>query len=483
MNAHVKFPKTSMNITRGQMLFNSYIFIYIFLPISFFLPRFFSFIKTKNVKQYIISFSSLFFYSVFSFDHLKIFLFSIFFNFFSGKLISSIITPRKKKIFFFSSITINLLILVYFKYYNFILSSINENYKIISIVLPLGISFFTFEQISFLSDIYNKKTSIKSFSNYLFFITFFPRLIAGPIYYYREYRDKIEKATSKNASISYINIGLYFFIIGLFKKVMIADSFSNIADSYFSTPAIDKSIVLHWIGTLSYTFQIYFDFSGYSEMAVGLGYLFGVKLPQNFNSPYKSSSMIEFWQRWHMTLSNFIKEYIYFTFGGNKFGKFRKYINIILTMSIAGIWHGAGYTFIVWGFVFGILITLNHIIREKSMLHFPMFLKLGITFLCVHLLWVIFRATDINQAISIYQGLFNISSIKFLDIKDNYLDIFLLVSALLFCVFVPNTYDLLNKIRIKNKKLEIMLGITLGILCFLSVTRLSETDSFIYFNF
>ncbi|MDP1974666.1 MAG: MBOAT family O-acyltransferase, partial [Alphaproteobacteria bacterium] len=378
---------------------------------------------------------------------------------------------------------LNLSLLFYFKYFNFISSSLFENFTFVNVILPLGISFFTFEQISFLSDIYNKKTTIKSFSNYLFFITFFPRLIAGPIYYYRKYRDSIEKASVINPTINYINIGLYFFSIGLFKKVIIADSFSILADAYFSEPFMNKNFLDHWIGTLSYTFQIYFDFSGYSEMALGLGYLFGIKLPQNFNSPYKSASIIEFWQRWHITLSNFIKEYIYFNLGGNKYGTYRKYINIILTMTIAGLWHGAGYNFIVWGLLYGVLITTNHIIRDNFNINLPKILKILLTFLIVHLMWVIFRSKDLYQAFDIYKGLLNIDFIAIENIKNNLSTIFYLILVFLFCTILPNSFEFLHFNLLKNKKLYKFFGIIFGIICFLSVLKISKTDSFLYFNF
>ena len=465
------------------MLFNSYIFIYIFLPISIFLYRIVNSLKKIEIKQYTISIISLIFYSVWSFFDLKIFVISILFNYISGISISSFKKKYLKKTIFFVSIFLNLSLLFYFKYFNFISSSLFENFTFVNVILPLGISFFTFEQISFLSDIYNKKTTIKSFSNYLFFITFFPRLIAGPIYYYREYRDSIEKASSINPTINYINIGLFFFSIGLFKKVIIADSFSILADAYFSEPFIDKNFLDHWIGTLSYTFQIYFDFSGYSEMALGLGYLFGIKLPKNFNSPYKSASIIEFWQRWHITLSNFIKEYIYFNLGGNIYGTYRKYINIILTMTIAGLWHGAGYNFIVWGLLYGVLITINHIIRDNFNINLPKILKILFTFLIVHLMWVIFRSKDLYQAFDIYKSLLNIDFIAIENIKNNLSTIFYLILVFLFCTISPNSFEFLHFNLLKNKKLYKFFGIIFGIICFLSVLKISKTDSFLYFNF
>ena len=327
-----------------------------------------------------------------------------------------------------TGIAANLCLIGYYKYANFLLDNFNFLFGAVyhwgDIILPLGISFFTFQQIAYLMDAYRGETKEYSFLHYCLFVTFFPQLIAGPIVHHKEMLPQFSRNLLKKLTLNNLTFGITIFTFGLFKKVIIADTLSTYASPVFR--AANHGVILTffeaWCGALAYTFQLYFDFSGYSDMAIGLGYMIGIRLPLNFNSPYKAVNIIDFWQRWHITLSRFLRDYLYIPLGGNRKGKFCQLRNLVITMLLGGLWHGAGWTFIAWGALHGIFLATNHAwhhIRRTILGHdFTKFSKLGtlsakvLTFLLVTLSWVVFRSENFGTATSMWQSMAGIHGIS-----------------------------------------------------------------------
>ena len=405
------------------MLFNSLEFLFLFLPVTL-ISYYFLINKIENdTKINFLIFVSLIFYGWWNFKYLFLIIFSIMVNYLCGLLI---INSQKryflKKFSLIMGVFVNLSILVYFKYSNFFIENINElfglNFILYSIILPLGISFFTFQQISFLMDLFrNEKLYIKM-NYYFLFVTFFPQLIAGPIVNYREMVDQYDPSKNKLNNIwSNLSIGITLITIGLFKKVIIADKLAFWSDKAFVYSANEGTLTFleSWLNVLCFSFQIYFDFSAYSDIALGLALLFGFKLPINFFSPYKATNIIEFWRLWHITLSRFLKNYLYIPLGGNKFGKVRQFVNLFVVMAIGGFWHGASWTFILWGIMHGIFLSINHYLNyayTKLKINFIRENKIYfwisriLTFFLVSFAWVLFRSDDLNSAKNMYLSLF-----------------------------------------------------------------------------
>lgn len=419
------------------MLFNSYEFIFIFLPIT--LIGFYVSGKIGSNRAAItwLVGASLFFYGWWNSAYLVLIFFSVLFNYSAGILISSSFKKKLlKKAFLTIGISINLLVLGYFKYSNFFIDNLNNfaNTNIVfnEVILPLAISFFTFQQIAYLVDSYKGETEEYNFLHYCLFVTFFPQLIAGPIVHHKEMLPQFAKELLYEIRARNIAIGITIFSIGLFKKVVIADQFSVYATPVFS--AADSGTLLTffeaWGGALAYTFQLYFDFSGYSDMAIGAARMFGIVLPINFNSPYKSTSIIDFWRRWHITLSRFLRNYLYIPLGGNRKGSIRRYINLMLTMLIGGLWHGAGWTFVLWGALHGFYLVINHLWRKLFRLNLQnkasQFLAWIITFFAVVVSWVPFRASNLESALNVFHGMTGINGFvipqRFFDTLNNFYD-------------------------------------------------------------
>jgi alginate O-acetyltransferase complex protein AlgI len=346
------------------MLFNSYVFIFVFLPISFI--TFFILAKFHLTKWAILSLtlSSLFFYTYWNPPYLILLLISVVFNHQIGNLIGSF-SPKSKpgKYLLILGMVVNLGLIAYYKYANFLLASFDEvfrtDFHVSGIILPLGISFYTFNQIAYLVDVYQGDKRNYHLLEYILFVTFFPHLIAGPIVRHDELIPQFRKARFFVFSHKNIALGLTIFTLGLAKKVLIADNLSPWVAPVFEH-AGEITFIEAWVGALSYTFQLYFDFSGYSDMAIGLGLLFNIRLPINFNSPYKATSISDFWRRWHITLSNFLRDYLYIPLGGSRRGEIRRYVNLLMTMLLGGLWHGAGWTFVLWGGLHGLYLCINH---------------------------------------------------------------------------------------------------------------------------
>ena len=332
------------------MLFNSYIFIFVYLPVVF--ATYFFLGKYAGHKLAIFSLvvASFVFYGYWDCHYVPLLFASICFNYLIGRCITK---SLKKKAWLLLGISGNVLLLGYFKYTDFFLDTVNyvsgnNLFELPHIILPLGISFFTFTQTAYLIDAYRCQTAPQSFLAYCEFVTIFPHLIAGPIINHKEMIPQFIAAENFSIKIRNVACGIALFTMGLFKKVVIADNLSPWVDKAFSN--VDSlTFIEAWAGAISYTFQLYFDFSGYSEMAVGLGLMFNLRFPLNFNSPYQARSIIDFWRRWHMTLGLWVKDYLYIPMGGNRHGEWKKMRNLLVSMLIIGLWHGAGWTFVLWG--------------------------------------------------------------------------------------------------------------------------------------
>lgn len=479
------------------MLFNSIIFIYLFLPLVLSGYRLSYVWKGALGAKCFLVLSSLFFYGWWNYKYLILIIGSVLFNFFAGSFLEKN-TSKKIKLFgLIAGVGVNLFLLAYFKYAGFLMSNLgwvfSTEYFIDQIILPLGISFFTFQQITYLVDSYKGLTQKSSFYDYALFVLFFPQLIAGPIVHHGQMLSQFQKSETFVFQWKTFSLGLSVFVFGLSKKMLIADPMSeNVQKLYHNLEGL--SFLDAWVGMLSYSMQIYFDFSGYSDMAIGLAYLFGIKLPLNFNSPYKADSIIEFWRRWHMTLSAFLKDYLYIPLGGNRFGNFRKYVNLFITMLLGGLWHGAGWSFVLWGALHGFYLIINHIYRSLGIRVEAMFYKTGCrisTFLAVLAAWVFFRSASLNEAFLILEAMF-----YFEDISKAGLSIFeskVLTSLILVCLvafFCPNTQEVFHLVQKQNsimpkwawsptKKWAYVISVLL-LVCTFSVSKASE---FLYYQF
>lgn len=340
------------------MLFNSYAFIFGFLPITLLLFFAISQLSSYKWAKLWLIVASIFFYGYWNVAYLPLLLLSIAVNYYLGKTISEV-EPKSKLAGFLLLLGLctNLGLISYYKYAGFFVASANHllglNFAIPVIVLPLGISFYTFTQIAYLVDSYRGETEEYDFPTYTLFISFFPQLIAGPLLLHNELIPQFQKARSFALIPENLVRGLAWFCLGLAKKLLIADTVSVLVAPVFDH-ASQVSLLEAWLGSLSYTLQLYFDFSGYSDMAIGLALMMNIQLPINFDSPYKATSIVDFWRRWHITLSRFLRNYLYIPLGGNRRGEICRYVNLFITMLLGGLWHGAGWTFVVWGGLHGV---------------------------------------------------------------------------------------------------------------------------------
>lgn len=393
------------------MLFNSFEFIFLFLPLSVALYFFSIRLLGREYGLGVLVAASLFFYGYWDPQYLSLILFSIAVNFTIGSYVARVST-RFGAVCLVLGVTVNLGLLGYFKYANFLVDNINAltgaDWNVENIVLPLAISFFTFQQISYLVDSWRGKTREFNFLHYCLFVSFFPQLIAGPIVHHGEMLPQFGRKDVMTPRARNFAIGLSVFAIGLFKKTVLADSLSAYVGPVYDDSGAVATVDLFraWGSTLAYSFQLYFDFSGYSDMAIGIARLFGIRLPINFFSPYKALNIIDFWRRWHITLSRFLRDYLYIALGGNRHGELRRYGNLLFTMLLGGLWHGAGWTFIVWGALHGGYLVVNHVWQvvlrllglKLDHLVFYRVLSWVLTFLAVVVGWVYFRAPDLQQA-------------------------------------------------------------------------------------
>lgn len=472
------------------MLFNSYEFIFLFLPITFFVYFYLNTKRLIEASKAFLVFSSLFFYSWWNIIYLPLILGSVLFNYIIGVSLSkrSDHTQIIKKQLLAFGIIFNIFLLGYFKYADFFIHNVNyisnTNFPTLGLVLPLAISFFTFQQITYLVDSYKKETKEHDFLNYAVFVTFFPQLIAGPIVHHKEMMPQFANVRNKVKNYKNIVLGIFIFSIGLFKKVVIADTFALWATHGFDV-ANTLNIFEAWATSLSYTFQLYFDFSGYTDMAIGAALLFNIKLPINFNSPYKALNIQDFWKRWHITLSRFLRDYVYIPLGGNRKGKYRVYSNLLVTFLIGGLWHGAGWTFIFWGFLHGVAMAVHRAWKE---LNFTVnkYLAWFVTFNFLNASWVFFRAKEWEDAIKVLKGMSgmneinNISSlISFGGIaKETFLVMVIITMFSVYTFFAKNSNEMLLNFKYRQKDLVFSVALTV-----IAILQFSEVSTFLYYNF
>ena len=389
------------------MLFNSIEFIFFFLPITFVIYFVLNKKNHRHAQVFLVS-ASLFFYSWWHVIYLPLIVGSMAFNFW----VSQRFRQGAKKSLLVWGVTANLGLLGYFKYSDFFIENLNwalgSQIDLLNLALPLAISFFTFQQIAYLVDSYRGEAKTDDFLNYAVFVTFFPQLIAGPIVHHKEMMPQFADKNNKQIHAENICRGLFIFAIGLFKKVIIADSFA-----VWATAGFDDANSLYfyeaWATSLSYTFQLYFDFSGYTDMAIGIALMFNIVLPLNFNSPYQARDIQDFWRRWHMTLSRFLRDYVYIPLGGNRRGSLLTYRNLLATFVLGGIWHGAGWTFVFWGLLHGLALCIHRLWQLLGVRLWG-WLAWLITFNFVNVAWIFFRAESWDDAIKVLKGMLGMTA-------------------------------------------------------------------------
>jgi alginate O-acetyltransferase complex protein AlgI len=490
------------------MLFNSYSFIFIFLPLAvliYFLS--YRYLSAKLARLFLLI-SSLAFMSLWNIYFAAVLIFSALFNYILGLALSSAIGAAnniRKKIIFIAAISGNILLLGFFKYTNFFLTNINYCFStqvsLLNLIIPVGISFYTFMQIAWLVDIYRHGGFRYSFIDYCLFVTFFPYVISGPIANHKEIIPQFESENAGKFNTANLCRGLFIFAIGLFKKTAIADTLAIIANGGFDAASL-LSFTEAWLTSLSFTMQLYFDFSGYTDMAIGIALVFNINIPANFNSPYKALDIREFWHRWHITLSRFLREYIYIPLGGNRSGEMKTLINLMLTFLIGGLWHGAAWTFVFWGFLHGLALVVNRL-WMKTGFHLNKVFAWLLTFNFVNIAWIFFRAKNWDDAVNIIKGMagFNgilisphqasnpfwqkltVIGIRFgewrahLPNTENIV-YFLCIALIPFVLLARNSNQLLEKFSPNWKNaLAIVILMTCGLLL------LNRTTAFLYFRF
>lgn len=492
------------------MLFNSLEYIFVFLPVVVFL--YFLLNNKGHYRAGIVwlVIASFLFYAYWNPKYLVLISVSIIFNYWMGTLLQK--TPRRPLLLI--GLVFNLGLLAYYKYANFFASNINillENtdyyIDLEKIELPLAISFFTFLQIAYLVDCYQGKVKEAKFLQYGLFVTYFPHLIAGPLVHHQELMPEFDKPENKKVNWQNVYLGLFIFAIGLFKKVFIADSFAEWANLGFdSTTAL--GFFDAWGASLSYTLQLYFDFSGYSDMAIGASIILNIKLPINFNSPYKALDIQDFWRRWHITLSRWLREYLYIPLGGNRNGSFFTGFNLFITFLLGGLWHGANWTFVIWGALHGAAIVIHRIWHSMGF-KLPRLIAWSLTFLFVNFAWVFFRAKTLDDSFRVLSGMVDIHSINIsgafanavnyfvaiplvqLSVTGTQLPLFPVTTLIFLCIFLPvcffapHTYQLADRLKATPPDMATVLkiacfaGVPLYIMLFMS----SRISAFIYFNF
>ena len=467
------------------MLFSSATFIFLFLPIvsaTYLLAR-------KEIRNNLLLLASLFFYAWGEPRYLLIMLLTILINYVGANYISRSKNERHRKILLVLSIIADLSCLFYFKYFNFFIENLNNithlNLHFIDVVMPIGISFYTFQAMSYLIDVYRREVAAqKSIYNLALYITLFPQLIAGPIVKYHDVEEQISNRDSTFEKVSY---GIKRFIIGLSKKMIIANTLGVIVDQIFAAPAQSFDTPTAWLGAITYSLQLFYDFSGYSDMAIGLGSIFGFKFLENFNYPYISKSITEFWRRWHISLSTWFKEYLYIPLGGNRVSKRRTYLNLLIVFLATGFWHGAAWNFIVWGLWHGFFIVLEkitgwHKVETKNILHLCL-KQLYASFVFI-IGWVMFRAENMEYAFHYIQNMFGLTKIAKLQ-HINGLDMQSVVVLVVALVCATPIFHKMLDIPYKHKILRSLVNIWLMILFIISLSIIANAtyNPFIYFRF
>jgi alginate O-acetyltransferase complex protein AlgI len=482
------------------MLFNSYEFILAFLPIT--LVLFFTIARYDHraARAFLLA-ASFGFYAWWSLVYGLLIVATIVVNFSFGRKIQQLSPRRIAKVLLVIAVGMNLALLGYFKYRNFFVDNINgltgSNWTLAAIVLPLAISFHTFQQIAYLVDSWRRKVDQPTIGTYALFVLFFPQLIAGPIVHHWQLLPQLQDGRIYRFDHAAFAAGVCFFVLGLAKKLLLADPLSSVSDPVFNEaltapPALSEA----WIGVVAYTLGLYFDFSGYSDMAIGLARMFGIQLPYNFDSPYKATSIIDFWRRWHITLSNWLRDYLYVPLGGNRHGRLRRYINLLITMLLGGLWHGAAWTFVIWGLLHGAYLMINHAWRaslgRKYLLPRPAAWLL--TFIAVTFAWVFFRSPTLDHALVMVEALTGANGLYPDGVRPALRGSQTLVLgiALVVALLMPNTQtivDLWWRDRAANHRWRLRWQPTLAWsaalagLFLVCITQMSTRREFVYFQF
>ncbi len=491
------------------MLFNSPGFMFIYLPVVVAMFYAMRFIAGAGLTTGFLVVASLVFYGWWNPAYLPLICGSLVINYLVGRGIEKSVSS--KKVILALGIVFNLALLVFFKYFMFFLGAWNDlagaDIAIPRIVLPLAISFFTFQQIAFLVDSYRGLPVRGGFLDYSLFVTFFPQLIAGPIVHHAEMMPQFRRLVTKNRIVRNLLVGLFIFSIGLAKKTIIADGLSPFVGDVFSAADAgnDVSMISAWLGVLSYTFQIYFDFSGYCDMASGAAYMLGIRLPVNFFSPYKSTGIQEFWRRWHITLGRFLKDYLYIPLGGNRCSRRRGLANLFITMVLGGFWHGAGWNFLIWGALHGSYLVIQRLWQGADLAgrlrsrRWHEGASRGLTFLCVILAWVFFRAETTSGALRLLGAMF-IPGEGMLAILNgstgrHILSVGLVAISYLIAMKAPSAYEMLRKFRpvlnleqfdvraMTKPKAVVVCALIAGLAMGLALINLGSDSEFLYFQF
>jgi alginate O-acetyltransferase complex protein AlgI len=500
------------------LLFNSYSFIFLFLPVVLLGFHLIGSVGHHRVAIAWLVGASLFYYGWWNPAYLGLIIGSMLVNYAVGIVLSSTSRPEEKKIrkwLLIAGISANLLLLGYYKYANFFVENINTlaglSLTVETIILPLAISFFTFQQITYLVDAYRGTTHEYSFLHYALFVTFFPQLIAGPIVHHKEMLPQFARDALYTLRARHLAVGLTIFAIGLFKKVVFADGVAVYATQVFNAAeaGVELTFVEAWSGALAYSLQLYFDFSGYSDMAIGIARMFGIRLPLNFNSPYKACSIIDFWHRWHITLSRFLRDYLYLPLGGSRKGETRRLANLLITMLLGGLWHGAGWTFVIWGGLHGVFLAVNHgwrklvstRIRPQNSNVLGRFFSWSLTFTLITIAWVPFRAATTDGAANILRSMLILNGRE--EMFNNGLmsdsDLQFMFALLLVAIVFPNTQQIMRRYRpafetyqgeiprLHRRWLEWRPTMTWNLFCILllvlSVLNMTGYSEFLYFQF
>lgn len=470
------------------MLFNSFVFIFVFLPLTLIGYFTLNHFKKYDLAKVLLIIASLYFYAFFNWSYLPIIASSIIINYLIGSYLQ-IKGASCRKAMLALGVTFNIGLLGYFKYTDFFIENLNAlfatNFLLKNILLPLGISFFTFQQTAFVVDCYRGKGTLPGFLDYCNFVTFFPQLIAGPIVLSEEMLPQF--ASEDNRKVKYNNMtdGLFIFSLGLVKKVFIADSIAIFCNTGFDLPVEHFTMGEAWLISISYTMQLYFDFSGYCDMAIGIGRMFNINLPLNFSAPYRAVNFQDFWRRWHITLNRFLTQYVYIPLGGSRAKERRVLLNIFLVFLLSGIWHGAGWTFIIWGIChgFGVMICRTW---KRTGRRIPSWLGMFITFFFINILWVIFRADTIGRAWLIIRSMFDnlnfslraVFTSHLPSILPNKINMLILACAIVLAFAGPTAYKLMTDFR--HAKLRSAITVISLVISMLFLTR---AVTFLYFNF
>ncbi|MBM3506222.1 MAG: MBOAT family protein [Alphaproteobacteria bacterium] len=509
------------------MVFSSYGFLFAFLPAV--LSGTYLIARLTSQRIYVVLFllaASVFFYAYWDYRYAWVMLGSILFNYAVGRGIAYRIHPRALLLF---GIAANLSLLFIFKYADFFLQNaagvVGMSVEPLALVLPIGISFFTFHQIAYLVEMYREPPVPHRFPHYALFVSFFPQLISGPIVYPKEMLPQFVSGRVGRFRAPLFAQGITLLVIGLAKKVLVADHMSGMAVPVFAAASEGQTTFVEaWVGTLAYTFQVYFDFSAYSDMAIGLGLLLGIRLPLNFYSPYKARGIIDFWRRWHMTLSRFLRDYLYIPLGGNRRGKARQYVNLIVVMLLGGLWHGANWTFVVWGAMHGAALAINH--AWRNLVAAPTRNRVSVlttlaTSLFIVATWVFFRANDMSSAMVLLRAMAGLDGIVIPESYAAYLggasgilagfgvgfgalpayrgiaDVLVLLIAAIVCLRMPNSIEIVRyrgpnalkeegrprRVRAVRWVPNVAWAVATSVVFVACALRMFETGEFLYFQF